>query len=279
MPPPPEDPARDARVTLPQALALGLLHGPTELAPVSSSGHTTLLAWRRGWRLEELEPAARKRFEVALHAGTAAASILLLTRAERAAPPSVIALACVPPALAGALLQRPIERRLGTPASIAAGLLAGSAAMALAEALGPRRRSRVDATARDGLLLGVAQSTALMPGVSRSGATRAAARALGFAPREAQALSGAVGLPITLGALALKGAGAAHADASEWGALAAGAAASLCSSLAGASLMRRTSRGQSLLPYAAYRVALSAAVIRRLRQNESDARRLRRRRR
>jgi undecaprenyl-diphosphatase len=279
VPPPPEERERDARVTLPQALALGLLHGPTELAPVSSSGHTTLLAWQRGWRLEELEPAARKRFEVALHAGTAAASILLLARERRAAPPSVIALACVPPALVGALAQRPIERRLGTPASIAAGLLVGSAAMALAEALGPRRRSRADATPRDGLLLGAAQSAALMPGVSRSGATRAAARALGFAPREAQALSDAVGLPITLGALALKGAEAACTDTPEWGALAAGAAASFCSSLASASLMRRTSRGQSLLPYAAYRVALSAAVIRRLRQNGSDARRLRRRRR
>jgi undecaprenyl-diphosphatase len=279
VPPQPEEPTRDARVTLPQALALGLLHGPTELAPVSSSGHTTLLAWQRGWRLEELEPAARKRFEVALHAGTAAASTLLLARGERAAPPLVIALACVPPALAGALLQRPIERRLGTPASIAAGLLAGSAAMALAEALGATRRTRGNATPRDGLLLGAAQSAALMPGVSRSGATRAAARAAGFAPREAQALSDAVGLPITLGALALKGAEVAHADSSEWGALAVGAAASFCSSLAGASLMRRTSSGQSLLPYAAYRVALSAAVIRRLRQNDGDARRLRRRRR
>jgi undecaprenyl-diphosphatase len=277
--PRPEDPAREPRVTLPQALALGLLHGPTELAPISSSAHTTLLAWRRGWRYGELDPAARKRFEVALHAGTAAAAVLAATRDENAAPASVIALACLPPALAGALFERPIERRLGTPASIAAGLLAGSVTMALAEVLGPRRRARADAKGLDGLLLGAAQAAALIPGVSRSGAARAAARSLGFAPREAQALSDAVGLPITLGALALKGPEAARAGRSEWAPLAAGATASFCSALAGAALMRRTSQGRSLLPYAAYRAALSVAVVRRLRQNEDDARRLRRRRR
>ena len=260
-------------------MLLGLLHGPAELAPVSSSGHTTLLAWGRGWDYGELDADARKRFEVALHAGTAAASLWLARRELASTPPAVIALACVPPALAGVLLERPIERRLGTPGSIAAGLLAGAAAMAVAERRGGRGRTRAQAGLRDGLALGVAQAAALIPGVSRSGAARAAARWRGFAPGEARALSDAVGLPITLGALALKGREALGGDRSEWASMGAGAAASFCSTFASASLLRSRGRGGSLLPYCAYRAAVASAVIRRLRQNAVDDRRLRRRRR
>jgi undecaprenyl-diphosphatase len=254
-------------VTLPQAVALGLLHGPAELAPVSSSAHTTLLAWRRGWGYRELEPAARKRFEVALHAGTAAASLWHARRALADTPTGTLVAACVPPALAGALLQRQIEQRLGTPAGIAAGLLAGSAAMALADVLGPRTRLQTQAGLRDGLVLGLAQAAALAPGVSRSGAARAAARWRGFAPAEARSLADAVGVPVTLGALALKGREALRGERGEWPALAAGAAASLGSALASAPLAARGQRSGSLLPYCVYRTAVASAVIRRLRQN------------
>jgi undecaprenyl-diphosphatase len=254
-------------VTLPQAVALGLLHGPAELAPVSSSAHATLLAWRRGWRYGELDAASRKRFEVALHAGSAAASLWRARRALTGTPAATVVAACVPPALAGALLQRPIEERLGTPAGIAAGLLAGSAAMALADVLGPRTRLRTQAGLRDGLALGLAQAAALAPGVSRSGAARAAARWRGFAPAEARSLADAVGVPVTLGALALKGREARHAERSQWPALAVGAGASLCSALASAPLAARVERSGSLLPYCTYRIVLATAVIRRLRQN------------
>jgi undecaprenyl-diphosphatase len=262
-----------------QAVVLGLLHGPAELAPISSSAHTTLLAWQRGWRYDELDPAARKRFEVALHAGTAVALLLVTRREIGARQIAFVLLACVPPAIAGGLLHGPIERRLGTPPTIAASLVGGSVAMAIAERLGGRERTRADAGSADGIALGIAQAVALIPGVSRSGATRAAARWRGFSPIEADALSGAVGLPITLGALALKGREALNSDRSEWAALGAGALAAFSSTLVSGSLMRHVGRGRSLLPYAAYRVALATAVVRRLRQNASDDRRLRRRRR
>jgi undecaprenyl-diphosphatase len=260
-----------------QAVALGLLHGPTELVPISSSGHTTLLAWQRGWDYTALEPATRKRFEVALHAGTTAA-LLVAGRREiaaslrrggpRASPAGVVMLACIPPALAGRLLQRPIERRLGTPATIAAGLAGGAIAMAAAERRGRTERGRSDASLADGAALGAAQALALVPGVSRSGATRATARWRGFTRAEADALSAAVGLPITLGALALKGREAAlSSDRSEWAALGAGALGAFSSTLLAGAALRRVGRGRSLTPYAAYRIALAAAVVRRLRQN------------
>jgi undecaprenyl-diphosphatase len=260
-----------------QAVLLGLAHGPAELAPVSSSAHTTLLAWQRRWRYGELDAAARKRFDVALHAGTAVALLIVSRRGLGAGKPGVVLLACVPPAIAGTLLQGPIERRLGTPPTIAAGLLGGSVAMVVADIAGRRTRSRGDAGAADGIALGLAQALALIPGVSRSGVTRAAARWRGFSPIEADALSNAVGMPITLGALALKGKQAlGNSGGGEWLPLSAGALAAFSSTLVSGSAMQALGRRRSLLPYAAYRIVVAAAVVRRLRQNASDDRRLRR---
>src|SRR5919206_5023668 len=122
------------------ALALGLLHGPAELLPISSSGHTELVPWLLDWPYAELDGELRKAFEVALHAGTATA-LLVALRAEVGEAVGaldrrrvqLVALSAAPPAALALLLERPIERRLGTPGTIAAGLLAGSALMALAD--------------------------------------------------------------------------------------------------------------------------------------------------
>jgi undecaprenyl-diphosphatase len=256
------------------AVALGLLHGPAELLPISSSGHTTLIPWLAGWNYEDLDPAARKRFEVALHAG-AIAGVLVVMRSEIASTVlgigarriRMLALATVPAAAAGVAFQRPIERYLGKPASIAAGLLGGSASMALADRVGGRERHSDEATAVDGLTLGLAQALALVPGVSRSGAALTAARARGFAPADAERLAFEVGLPVTIGALVLKGREALRADRAEWTPLAVGAAAAFVSTVASGTVARKLGKGGSLLPYAAYRTALAGTVLRRLRHN------------
>src|SRR4051812_18654443 len=61
----------DQRLRLRHAAALGLLHGPAELLPISSSGHVTLVPWLLRWPYSDLDPELRKSYEVALHAGTA----------------------------------------------------------------------------------------------------------------------------------------------------------------------------------------------------------------
>ena len=129
-----------ANPKLRHAVALGLLQGPTELLPVSSSGHTSLIPWLAGWPYAELEPELRKSFEVALHAGAGLALAIdmreeLLEAALRLdrARAVVVALSLAPPAIAGYLLEQPIERRLGGPCSIAVGLVAGAVTMALAD--------------------------------------------------------------------------------------------------------------------------------------------------
>ena len=65
-------------LTIGQALALGALHGPAELLPISSSGHVALIPWLLGWDYDRLDGELRKSFEVALHAGTAAALLITL---------------------------------------------------------------------------------------------------------------------------------------------------------------------------------------------------------
>ncbi len=271
-----------------QAVALGLMQGPAELLPISSSAHTTLIPWLAGWRYAELDGARRKSFEVALHAG-AGAALAIEMRAElvRAAATTdrrravALALSLLPAALVGYVLRGPIERRLGEPRSIARGLIAGALAMALADARPtPGARSCADAGARDGLVLGIAQALALIPGVSRSGATRAAARTLGFGREDAQALSWAAGLPVLLGVSAFEGLRMARREASREAlpALALGGAAAFLSTLLSARLIRRAGArekgrpdaggGRALLPYALYRCALAVLVLRRLRRSQ-----------
>jgi undecaprenyl-diphosphatase len=260
----------------PEAVALGLLHGPAELLPISSSGHVTLVPWLAGWDYAELEGELRKAFEVALHAGTAAALLVALrdevgeAATDFTARRAILVIGSfVPPAIVGYTLERPIERRLGTPFTIAIGLLAGSAVMAWADRHGPTGRRRDDADWRDALALGLAQAASLMPGVSRNGATLAAARARGFDREDANALSRHVALPVIVGATVLKGVrlwrrGLPPGTA---GAFAAGTGASFASTLASTWLIRQVERDRSLAPYAAYRVALAAVVLRRLWQD------------
>jgi undecaprenyl-diphosphatase len=293
-----------------QAVALGLLHGPTELLPISSSGHTTLVPWLVGWPYTELDPELRKSFEVALHAGAAAALLLHPPWEMREGRPwshgkdgvaprlgaklGFLTPALVPPVLTGYALGERIERRLGTPATIAAGLLAGSGAMIAGEMHAgggcPTRtrgaaifatpttdagssgsRPAADAGPRDGLALGLAQSLALVPGVSRSGATFAAARARGFSRRDSDRLSWKVGLPVIAGAALLKGTRLAR-EGTPRGLrlpLAAGAASAFLSTLASTRALDAERRSRLVPACAAYRAALALLVIRRMRDNTS----------
>jgi undecaprenyl-diphosphatase len=146
------------------------------------------------------------------------------------------------------------------------GLVAGAVAMTIADR-SPQLRGHGDATARDGLALGLAQAAALMPGVSRNGATLTAARARRFTRDQANLLSRTVALPVIVGAVALKGArlGRRGIGSGTGRTLAIGAAASFASTLASQRLIDVVERDRALWPYAAYRVGLAAIVARRLR--------------
>ena len=260
-----------------QAIVLGALHGPAELLPISSSGHIAVVPWLAGWGYSRLDDELRKSFEVMLHTGTAAALLISLRRevdeAVRGLSPRRllnIGLSFAPPAFIGYRFERPIERHLGTPPTVAAGLFVGAVAMALADR-SPQERTIVDAGALDSLWLGIAQACSLFPGVSRNGATLAAARYRRFTRVDANRLSRHAALPIIAGATLLKGARlrARGLPAGSAVPFAAGAGAAFVSTLASTRLIQALERDSSLLPYALYRIALAGLIVRRLARQRS----------
>jgi undecaprenyl-diphosphatase len=257
-----------------RALALGIVQGPAELLPVSSSAHIVLVPWLAGWDWDAIDPEVRKSFEVALHAGAAAALLIgqrgLIAEELRAFDlrgATVLALSFLPAAVVGYKFERPIERHLGGPRATAIGLLAGAAAMLAADTR-PQLRGRGEAGAADGLALGVAQAAALAPGVSRNGITLAAARWRRFSRDQANLLSRTIALPIIVGATLLKGVRLSRRGASPElrRSMAIGVAASFTSTLASQRLIKLVERDRALWPYAAYRLGLAAVVLLKLRR-------------
>jgi undecaprenyl-diphosphatase len=187
-------------------------------------------------------------------------------------------------------MEQRLERRPSSPRALAAGLAVGAAAMAWADTRA-ETRSRMDCGPRDGLALGLAQALALLPGVSRNGATLTAARARGFAREDAQALSWRAGLPVIAGAAGLKASRlgrsrvtrafdrfgrhsrshpridqhprfAQRADSPGAApALAVGAGAAFLSTFACAPLICPGRRARALWPFALYRAGLALAAV------------------
>jgi undecaprenyl-diphosphatase len=214
----------------------------------------------------------RKSFEVALHGGAAAALLIGQRRAIAEELRAfewrrglVLGLSFLPAAAVGYFFERPIERRLGGPKATAIGLLAGAAAMLVADARA-QERGRGEATPADGLALGIAQAAALAPGVSRNGVTLAAARWRRFSRDQANLLSRTVALPIIVGATVLKGERLRRRGASPSlrRSMAIGVAASFASTLASQRLIHLVERDRALWPYAAYRATLAVIVLGRL---------------
>jgi undecaprenyl-diphosphatase len=249
------------RLPLAHAVALGALHGPAELVPVSSSAHVALIPQLLGWPSARLDDDLRKAFEVALHAGTLGGLLVLVPR------PGVAwaIVATAPAAVVGFVLERPIERRLGGVKATAAGLVLGSAVMLAADRAGSGTRRADEATLADAAVLGLAQACALWPGISRLGLTLSAARLRGFDREAAFDLGRRAGLPVIAGATGLKAWRLVrNPPAPEVrAAFAAGMGAALASTLAAAPLRRTT----SVAAPAAERIALAAAALRRLRRS------------
>lgn len=208
-----------------QALVLGVVQGLTELLPISSSGHLILVPWLGDWTYLKEHDQFNQTFDVALHLGTLVAvvayfrrDILSLTiaflqsvRRRRAETPEeriawVVAVATVPAALIGAVGEDVIAERLGEPWQIAILLAVFAGVLWLADRTEPRRTPD-ELRAGHALGIGLAQSLALMPGVSRSGITISAGRFLGLDRDAAARLSFLLLVPITLGAVLYKGVG------------------------------------------------------------------------
>jgi undecaprenyl-diphosphatase len=206
-----------------QALALGFVQGFTELLPISSSGHLIIVPWLGDWTYLKEHEAFNKTFDVALHLGTLVAVVAYFwhdlvgylvawirslrrrsVEGEDEKIAWIIVVASIPAAIIGAAFQTVIEDRLGEPWQIAI-LLAVFALVLYWADRRPERKDVGELSLRQGLLVGLAQSLALAPGVSRSGVTITAGRFLGLTRDAAARLSFLLLVPIVLGAVVLKG--------------------------------------------------------------------------
>jgi undecaprenyl-diphosphatase len=227
-------------VNLIQALFLGILQGATEFLPVSSSGHLVLVPWLLGWpaaglafdalvhwgtaaaivvyfwrdwvaliraAVRSLIGFARSRArQTPAGDGTADPQAAVQSSAERtqARLAWLIILGTVPAALAGWLLQDFFEGMFARPVAAATFLLVTAALLAASERLGRQERDLDTLTWRDALLVGLAQALAILPGLSRSGATIAAGLARGLKREQAARFSFLLATPIIIGAGLLK---------------------------------------------------------------------------
>ena len=201
-----------------QALVLGLVQGFTELLPISSSGHLILVPWLFQWEYLEQNDEFNQTFDVALHVGTLVAVVAYFRRDivrlivawagsvrrrrietadERIA--WFVAVATVPAAIIGAVFEDVIADNLGEPWQIAIFLAVFGIVLWIADRTPPRRRMS-DLGIGTAAAVGVAQSLALMPGVSRSGITISAARFLGLDRDSAARFSFYLLIPIVFGA-------------------------------------------------------------------------------
>jgi undecaprenyl-diphosphatase len=200
------------------ATLLGVIQGLTEFLPVSSSAHLILARAVFGWDLDRFGLP----FDVACHVGTLLALIVYFRREVTAmlvwlpgalaggTQPAarllrLIIVGTIPAVLVGLVFNRYIEGHLRTPLVAALALALGAIALLVAERAAVHRRAENAITMGDALLIGMAQAIALIPGVSRSGATLAMALLLGVRRAGAARFVFLLGIPAILAAAAHEG--------------------------------------------------------------------------
>ena len=257
-----------------QLIVLAIIQGLTEFLPVSSSGHLILVPSALGWSDQGLA------FDVAVHFGSLGAIVvyfrrdivLLLRGGMQVLGAKVetvesrmalgIALATIPAAIAGLMLAGWIEANLRNPAVIACTLSGYAILMIAADRLGRRTRTLATIRVTDAVLIGLAQTLALVPGTSRSGVTMTAAMALGFDRQDAARFSFLLAAPVILLASGYELARLIATDVPvAWQQLGIGALISgIVAYLSIEFFMRFVSR-IGLLPFAIYRLALAAVIV------------------
>ncbi|GAC1515133.1 MAG: undecaprenyl-diphosphatase UppP [Gemmatimonadaceae bacterium] len=255
------------------AVVLGILQGLAEFLPVSSSAHLTLVPWLLGW------PDPGLGFDVALHVGTLVAVVwyfrdewmrlarAALTMLRRGRADSVeerrvvfLVIATIPGAAAGLALEKLADRAFRTPPVIAVALMVMGALLWAVDRWASRARDLATLHARDAVLIGLSQAFALIPGVSRSGATITAGRAVGLGRDSAAVFSFLMSMPIIAAAAILKLPHVLHTEGVTAPLLIGVGAAALSSGFAISVLLRYVSR-HSFGVFAVYRIVAGAVVI------------------
>jgi undecaprenyl-diphosphatase len=258
-----------------QAAVLGIVQGLTEFLPISSSGHLRIVPALFGWD----DPGAA--FTAVIQLGTVAAVLIyfrsdivriISTWARSLIDPSLrgeidarlgwyIGLGTIPIGILGILFQNSIETVARDLRLIGSTLILLGLLLLLAERVGRREKSLRALTLRDGLAIGFAQALALVPGVSRSGATITAGLFLGYDREAAARYSFLLSIPAVLlsGLFELKDIGAGDGPG-----VVSTVVATLLAFVTGylsIAWLLRYLTSHSTLVFVAYRVALGVLVL------------------
>jgi len=252
-----------------QAIILGVVQGFGEFLPISSSGHLVLVPWFFNWD----DPGLA--FDVALHFGTLAAVVIYFRRDllsmikaffSRTGEADgytrkfvwLLAAATAPGALAGYFFESQAENVFRNPLLVAAALALVGFFLYLADRFSRDEKTVPGLSFKDALWIGLSQAVAIMPGVSRSGATISASRALGFKREDAARFSFLLSIPIIFGAALVKAGDffAAGIGAAE---IAGISSAALSGYLAIAGLLRLVKKSSYGI-FFWYRLALALAI-------------------
>ena len=269
-----------------QAILIGIIQGLTEFIPISSSAHLELTPWIAGWGQDGL--VGSLAFDVFLHLGTLTALLAYFwrdwIRLARAFFASIgerriggdpdrrlawlLALATVPAAVIGFVGEDLIDEALhgGSDTArlaIAAFLVLGALGLLAADRLGSRSRDLGHVGVPAALTIGFSQALALLPGISRSGATITAGLAMGLTREAAARFSFLLATPITLGA-GLYGSRDLLTEthsATEWLAIGGGFLAAAVAGLLAIGFLLAWLRTRSVAVFSIYRIAFAVLVV------------------
>ncbi len=261
-----------------RAVILGIVQGVAEFLPISSSGHLILVPALFGWEDQGLA------FDVGLHGGTLLALLAYFWRdwyvmlrtglADLARHRTrvsawrtdtrllwLLAAGSLPAAVAGLLLDDWVEAHVRQPWLVAVMLALMGTVMLLADSQAPNRRPMASVGLRDALLIGVGQAFALVPGVSRSGATVTVGLVRGLRREDAVRFAFLLGTPAFIGALILKSADLAALSGAEARQMVAGFVTSALVGFAAIHFLLRWVRTRSLLLFVLYRYAVAILTL------------------
>ncbi|MDQ3572911.1 MAG: undecaprenyl-diphosphate phosphatase [Actinomycetota bacterium] len=258
-----------------EALLLGIVQGLTEFLPISSSGHLRVVPAFLGWE----DPGAA--FTAVIQLGTMAAVLLYFRddlwrivvawvrelrvpwreRSHDAKLGWFIALGTIPISIFGLAFSEEIESGARDLYLIGSALILFSIVMLIAERIGNRRREMEEIDPRDAVGIGFAQALALIPGISRSGATISAGLLLGFDRAAAARYSFLLSVPAVVlsGLFELRDLG--HGGGASAGATAIAALAAFASGYAAIAWLLRYLATHTLTVFVAYRIPLGIAVL------------------
>jgi len=256
-------------LTLFQAAILGIVQGLGEFLPISSSAHLVLAPWLFGWT----DPGLT--FDIALHIGTLAAVVLYFwkdwwqliikgftdVRSTEGRLFWYLAAASLPGAIAGYLLQKKAETVFRSPVLIAVMLMVMGVFLYWADRRGEKKMEMRDITFGTGILIGISQALAIIPGVSRSGITMTTGLLAGVTRVGAARFSFLLSTPIIFGAALVKLPHILSNPSAITPHFAVGMLTSFIMGIVSIGFLLRYVQTRDFLPFVWYRFLLGAAVI------------------